>query len=321
MPYPLFATRPLGRSAPVVAMVGFLLGAILLLGVSVLFPMSPGAPVDEGKAAIGLGVVLAAATWWLAERLPRWVLLAEAVLIAVCHAGLTALAATPAGALADGMAFAVLAVYVGVFFPRSALWFSTFVVVLFGGALVLTGLPNLVAGGLVVALPTWAVGVGLGLVSGTIQRRAGTDPLTGALNRDGLDAVAARAFERARRRAEDLTVAVLDFDGFKQVNDSLGHAEGDRLLAEATLAWSNVLRSEDVVARMGGDEFVILLPGTSRDGAAPVLDRLRAAHPVRWTAGVAGWRPGESLAACVERADQRLYAAKATRSSRDLAPR
>jgi diguanylate cyclase (GGDEF)-like protein len=313
MTFPLTGTPMLRRSAPVVAMTAFLLGATLLLAVAVLFPMSDGAPIEEGRWAIVLALALAGATWFAGDRLPHGWLLGEAVFVALCQGLLTAVASTPAGALADGMAFAVLAVYVGVFFPRSATWFGGLAFALFGLGLLATGLPGLLTGWLVVGLTIWGLAAGLGLVSGGLQRRVETDRLTGALNRDGLDAVAAHAFARARRRSEPLSVAVLDLDGFKQVNDSEGHASGDRLLADATHAWRGALRGEDVLARMGGDEFVLLLPGTEPDEADPVLERLREAHPVAWTAGVAAWRPGETLASCVDRADQRLYEAKGAR--------
>jgi diguanylate cyclase (GGDEF)-like protein len=313
MTFPLAGSHLLRRSAPVVAMTGFLLGAALLLVVAVAFPMSDGAPIEEGRWAIGLALALAAATWFAGDRLPSSWLLGEAIFAALCQGLLTALAATQAGALADGMAFAVLAVYVGVFFPRAAPWFGGFAFAVFGLGLLATGLSGLLTGWLVVGLTIWGLAAALGLVSGGLQRRVETDRLTGALNRDGLDAVAAQAFARARRRSEELTVAVLDLDGFKQVNDSEGHAGGDRLLAEATEAWQSALRGDDVLARTGGDEFVLLLPGTAPDDADPVLDRLRDAHDVAWSAGVAGWRPGETLASCVDRADQRLYAAKAAR--------
>ena len=89
-----------------------------------------------------------------------------------------------------------------------------------------------------------------------------------------------------------------------------GHAAGDRLLSETTAAWRD---DQDVLARIGGDEFVLVMPGTSPAQADAVLERLRQVHPAPWSAGVGRWRPDEPLDACLQRADERLYAAKSSR--------
>ena len=153
------------------------------------------------------------------------------------------------------------------------------------------------------------VGAVLALLSRAVRRRLGTDALTGALNRDGLRS----ALDRTRGASSDVVVAAIDLDGFKAVNDVQGHAQGDRLLTEAALAWQRALRGDDVLARTGGDEFVLVMPRTSPEQAEAVLGRLKDAHPVRWCAGVTSWRAGEEWAECLARADQRLYAAKAAR--------
>jgi diguanylate cyclase (GGDEF)-like protein len=150
-----------------------------------------------------------------------------------------------------------------------------------------------------------------------VRGHLSTDSLTGVLNRGGLAAAAARVAAQGRQRTEPLSVAMLDLDAFKAVNDRDGHAGGDRLLAEATDAWRAAMRADDLLARTGGDEFVLVMPRTSPEQAELVLDRLRGAHPVRWSAGVASWRSGESLDRCMARADARLYAAKATRAGLD----
>jgi diguanylate cyclase (GGDEF)-like protein len=93
------------------------------------------------------------------------------------------------------------------------------------------------------------------------------------------------------------------------------HPADNRLLAEAADAWRAALRGDDFLARTGGDEFVLVMPRTPPEQAEAVLERLRGAHPVRWSAGVTAWRPGESLESCLARADARLYAAKAVRQA------
>ncbi len=145
-----------------------------------------------------------------------------------------------------------------------------------------------------------------------VAHLARTDPLTGCLNRRGLEEVATREFARARRAASPVTVALLDLDHFKRFNDTNGHDAGDALLRDAATAWQTALRETDIVARWGGEEFVVLLPETTTDAALGVLDRLRAATPHEQTCsvGVAGVDPTTSLTAAVQQADAALYRAK-----------
>jgi diguanylate cyclase (GGDEF)-like protein len=143
-----------------------------------------------------------------------------------------------------------------------------------------------------------------------LEARADVDPLLEILNRRGFERELARAIAYVGRYSTPAVLMFIDLDDFKLVNDRHGHAAGDRLLVEAVIAWERVLRRSDVLARLGGDEFVVVMPRTSRDEADGVLTRLRAAHPVRFSAGVTRWRPQESLEACLARADERLYAAK-----------
>lgn len=102
------------------------------------------------------------------------------------------------------------------------------------------------------------------------------DALTGLLNSRGLYDEAPRQLALARRYGHPLTIAYLDLDNFKQVNDTLGHAGGDQLLRAAAQALRDGVREVDLVARLGGDEFVLLLPETDQAGAARVLERLHA---------------------------------------------
>jgi diguanylate cyclase (GGDEF)-like protein len=301
------------RSAEVVVLVAFFLGAAAVLGISVLFPMSDGAPVRLGTVMIGVALAMAGATLVWGDRWPRGVLLAEAAVAVVLDSVLVAYAHTTAGAMGDAVAYLWLMLYVGIFFPSWATPFGVLVAAGYGAGLLASGLPRMVAAWALISLSTWIAGIVLSRVSRAVRRHVATDALTGVLNRAGLHAAADRAFLRTRRRDEDLAVAALDFDGLKQVNDAHGHAAGDRLLTETADAWRSALRGDDVLARTGGDEFVLIMPRTSRDEAAAVLERLRRAHPAAWSAGIARWRPGESLEACLERADQRLYVAKAER--------
>ncbi len=139
-----------------------------------------------------------------------------------------------------------------------------------------------------------------------------TDPLTGLLNRRGYLEVAERELARARRTDEPLALAMLDLDHFKRFNDSHGHAQGDALLVGATRAWAEELREIDVLARWGGEEFVVVLPRCTAEVATRVLDRVRESTPMDQTCsiGVAMWNGEEGIEGLSQRADAALYQAK-----------
>lgn len=312
---PLMETRPSrSRSPEVKALTALLCGAAACLLAAVLFPMSERAPVTAGYWTLGLAVVLACGTYWLGDRVPRWVLCAENSVVTVINSFLVTQAATTGGAVIDAFAYLWLAVYTAAFFPRLWLPFAALVSASFGIALLFTDLPGMFTAWLLLTISVMTAAAVVSQVSRMMQRGMATDALTGALNRSGLAEAARRLHLRRRRTARQVTVAALDLDGFKAVNDRTGHAAGDRLLADATAAWRAVLRHDDVLARVGGDEFIVLMPDTTAAEAAAVLDRLRDSHPVAWSAGLASWHTDEPLDACLQRADRELYAVKHARA-------
>ena len=146
-----------------------------------------------------------------------------------------------------------------------------------------------------------------------VEAKAIRDPLTGALNRRGAISEAEAVRAVVARAGGHVTVTVVDLDGFKSVNDVQGHAAGDQLLAELVADWSSTLRTGDLLARVGGDEFVVVLPFTEPESAAALIDRMRASNPFPWSFGTVIWLPGEDLFAAVARADEHLYAHKLRR--------
>jgi diguanylate cyclase (GGDEF)-like protein/PAS domain S-box-containing protein len=141
-----------------------------------------------------------------------------------------------------------------------------------------------------------------------------TDELTGLPNRRAWDELLARERAVAARTGRPLSVAMLDLDCFKAYNDLHGHLAGDRLLRAAAAAWQSSLRETDLLARWGGEEFVLLLPGCDLASAGLLIERLRGQLPdaVTFSAGVASWDPLAAASAddLVAAADAALYAAK-----------
>ena len=155
-----------------------------------------------------------------------------------------------------------------------------------------------------------------------------TDVLTEVANRRGL----MQAFEvetaRLERQGGELAIGLLDIDNFKKLNDTLGHSVGDTALKTLAGHVQKQLRAVDIVARFGGEEFVVLLPGVPVDEAQVTLTRLQRTltaslfmHDgrevfVTFSAGVTRFRAGEALEAALERADEALYEAKRTGKNR-----
>jgi diguanylate cyclase (GGDEF)-like protein len=165
---------------------------------------------------------------------------------------------------------------------------------------------------------------------------AHTDPMTGLANRRWLMEQLGREFSRARRYRRPLSLLYLDLDGFKAINDRFGHLFGDEVLTGAGRAMKAVLRSTDLLARIGGDEFVVLLAETGIEGAHNVTSKLRkaltaygqqlgpAVPVLSFCAGVSQLHPGDStIDDILSRADEAQYVAKGsgpghTRSEKEL---
>ena len=157
-----------------------------------------------------------------------------------------------------------------------------------------------------------------------LEQQARTDGLTGLANRRCFDEQLERACASARRYGAPVSLLTLDLDDFKSINDTLGHAAGDEALkAVATACLSNT-RNSDIVARIGGDEFAILLPNTSRNGANSVAAHIQhalgdrrddAASRIRVSAGTASATAGADAEQLLADADTEMYAHKRDRRS------
>jgi diguanylate cyclase len=157
------------------------------------------------------------------------------------------------------------------------------------------------------------------------------DPLTGVLNRKGMDDALDTEVARARRHDSQLCLAILDIDNFKKLNDSLGHAAGDAALIHLAKVVQEAIRPEDTLARYGGEEFVVILPGTPLENAVNAMVRVQRELTRRFflhnndkilitfSCGVAELQASETAMEAIQRADSAMYLAKRAGKNRVLA--
>lgn len=152
-----------------------------------------------------------------------------------------------------------------------------------------------------------------------LQKLADTDALTGLGNRRHFSSALDQAIGTADHASPSLVLLALDLDHFKAVNDGHGHAAGDRVLQHLAELLKRDCRPGETLARLGGEEFALLLPGIDAEHAAQRAEALRAAcesldvglgRPVTLSVGLAPWRPGETSSVLMQRADAALYRAK-----------
>lgn len=162
-----------------------------------------------------------------------------------------------------------------------------------------------------------------------LTEMASTDPLTGLCNRRQYEMLFTHEIERARRARTPLSACIVDLDHFKKVNDTYGHGAGDEVLRRTAILLKDKLRSMDIVGRLGGEEFIILLPETTIEQAAMIGNRLLSALSsidiktnaaiiqVTATIGIAQLLPNDpDFNAIIQRADEALYRGKETGRNR-----
>lgn len=285
----------------------------------VAFPISPSEPVGLVGMAGAMGILGAIGVWLFARRIPTVGFELLAAGGSLVTSSVVAHAVTHGGMMIAAFSYPWIAIYSAHFFERRVVIAQGLLIsVGFGVGLLLSGLPQVEVYWVIVTVTIWSICLVLGHLSESLRRQADTDPLTGLLNRNGFMAAAVREHAIAQRSGNRLTLAVLDLDGFKQINDQRGHVAGDRVLADLGRSWRERLRTGDILARHGGDEFVLLLPATSPDNAGAVLDRLHVEDlPVRWSVGIGEWLPRETFGECIARADAHLYSVKNALHLRD----
>jgi diguanylate cyclase (GGDEF)-like protein len=297
-----------GRSTPA-ALLGMLYGlsgALCLLGAA--RPLTAQTPVTLLWVLGAVGLLVGAVASALGGRLSRRAVHAAVVVMSLLIGVLAWQSATPVGIVGLGPVLLAVGLYAAHFFSLRAARLHVLLLVVATSAGAWAARPS----GFLVQ---WVVLVVATVVLTDVQARlasslrtaAATDPLTGVANRRAWEAEAARNLAHAARTGEPLSFAILDLDDFKGVNDRLGHTAGDALLRDLAARWTRRLRQADVLGRYGGDEFVLCLPATDRDGASEILQRLAASHEFAWSGGVATAEEGDTLTTVLARADADLY--------------
>ena len=298
----------------VLSMVGIAGGLSCLLAAT--FPPHPDTPVGVFRVLGAITLVASLAAWVAADRVRPWMLQAAAVAGTIGISLTISQMVTGVGIVVTACAYLWIAIYAGFFFSRSAARVHMGLIASgFGVALLVAdhGVPPVAW----VFMTTSLVVAGevVGRQSDRLRHEAHTDPLTGLLNRKGLAPAAQKVFSLADRTGIPLTLAIVDLDHFKEINDHQGHAAGDRMLVELTRIWSSELEPSVLFARLGGDEFLVVLVGSNEQDSTRLFERLRFVSPTPWSAGiVTRWR-GEGFSDCLGRADAELYEAKRARSA------
>jgi diguanylate cyclase (GGDEF)-like protein len=161
------------------------------------------------------------------------------------------------------------------------------------------------------------------LAGNKLRDAASIDPLTGLINRRELMNRFISEKGRAERHGTSFCIIIADIDHFKRVNDTFGHIAGDRILKGVSDSLTSAIRTEDILGRLGGEEFLLILPETDLDAAAVVAEKIRSTVgnlatgwegkiiSVTISMGIAQFRPGMDMDECVGLADAALYSAKA----------
>jgi diguanylate cyclase (GGDEF)-like protein len=309
------ATAP---PAPTSALTPYRILAWIMLGcgaMSAVLARSAGVSDDLRRLDIAVAVVfvlLAGLSAFAAPRVPGgWGL--DALIVFVAVMGCRGAAVVPSGEaqVLTGLGLSLFAVFAGYFRPRPR-FAGILAVILLGYALAALANPVLTSSAEIVAVIGVIAGVSIMVNSqaARLQRLVLHDPLTGALNRRGLEFHVPQVAATAARANSPVTVGLIDLDDFKGYNDVNGHLAGDEVLKRVADAWIAAIRQSDLVVRYGGDEFALVLVGTSPADAEQLAARVQDTDPYSWSVGFSEWQPEEDIYDALRRADAAMFDAK-----------
>lgn len=290
-----------------------MLGATAAL--AILLSLAPTSNADLARLDLvvaGAFAALALCARFLLPRVPGdWGLDALLVLVIVTAGYGMLLTRDGESQVLIGLGLVLFSVFAAYFRPRPR--FAALLILLVAVYLVCatinrqTGTPLVPLAVVVVII---GVSVMVAVLADRLRHMALIDPLTGALNRRGLDVASERIRTAALRNGVPVTVGLADVDRFKEFNDRLGHRAGDEMLVEVATAWRGAMGGEQLVARYGGDEFALILPGVRPDDARVLASRLPRPAEGTWTVGFCEWDLREDLDDALGRADAAMFRAK-----------
>lgn len=303
----------------------YLSSAALLLGLTLVVDVVFHAGMGNPAMTWGLllfCVVGGCAAFIFGKQVPRWIGILSVLIFIVAQTYYLGLAEDPQAVISSAQQLPVVAFYLGWFVrPRLALVLVLVCLVSFGVTMrnnPLFGSNGVIGAPVAVhALLAMLFCFGAGMYLWRRQAQsAAIDPLTGAYHRRAIIERITHRLQRRSTRRDPFCLVVIDFDDFKHLNDTRGHTAGDEALFETASGWRAELRAGDAVGRIGGDEFVLLLPHVQAEEAQSIVDRLRSETPHPWSAGIAESRAGDTPAAMLARADVELYREKQSKRDR-----
>lgn len=298
-------------------------GSAVAMAAMATDPLTQHAPVHAFEICSALLVLTAIGTVVLAGRLGQRALLLSACARIGVSVVLAALASTAGGSTLGAAGFIWIALWTVAFFDNRTL-FAVLGLEFVGAVVASLANPNhlrtLMATGAAGFAGVLSAGL-MVIVLGNLRRQVRCDHLTGLLNRFGVDEEL-RQLGWRRRASEPVSLVVIDLDGFKAINDREGHLAGDAVLVAFAEQLRHAAPRRALTARVGGDEFLAILPGATAGHAAAWAAGVRSASEVDWSFGVAQRQVNEPLAPWLARADKLMYAAKGRRrtDSRGTAP-
>ena len=292
----------------------YLVPGVLLLFATVFY--TPGKNPRWVLGALGtLGMAMAVIALLRGRAFTR---LEATVMLAIQLVAIAAMTHTShldTAAFSNGVGLPLVGIYTSLLLKRPAVVVYYLGLAAYVAAVAARGDSTLTTGAFVIAIEATVATEIVRVLFERMRWLARADPLTGVLNRHGLELAGQRLLTRARRRRTPVSVVLIDLDDLREVNNTRGHRAGDDLLVAATRQWLDDLSGDEVAGRVGGDEFVLMLPGVDAERARARVRTLAEEATVRWTAGVAQMRGEESLADLIERADQEMYARKPARGN------
>lgn len=301
-----------GRPPQVWSMVIITVVGSLLCLVGVIWPATDASPVRLDAVLAVLGLAIASLLWWSRPSIQHPLLHAAGIVYLMATTAIVAKAATGEGAISTAVSYIWISMYATVFFSR----FTARIYVAASGIALAIGIhlnSSIVSGFAAWLVVVITVAVAVEMLSWLLERMstmATTDDLTGLPNRAALEDALRRERAVTARTGDPLTLAVIDLNDFKKVNDHDGHVAGDRLLIALAKEWRDNIRPRDLLFRYGGDEFVLLLPNTSEDDARALLDRLQSNSRGSWSYGAGQVEVNDELEASLARADHLMYKQK-----------